>query len=120
MRFVSIASALILSSVASVALAQSPQDFTLVNRTGYTIDQVYVSPVKASDWQEDVLGQDQLENGQRVNITFPKRARTCNWDLKVVYDDNETAEWSGFNLCEVSRVTIKYNRRTGETSAEYE
>ena len=28
--------------------------------------------------------------------------------------------WSDFNLCEVSRITIHYKRKTGETWAEYE
>ncbi len=109
----------LLSAVPPAALA-GEQDFTLVNRTGYTIEQVYVSPIKARDWEEDVLGQDVLDDGESVNIRFSKREDVCRWDLKVVYDDGEEAEWADFNLCEVSRITIHYERRSGRTWAEYD
>ena len=98
---------------------EGKQDFTLVNRTGYTINEVYVSPSQADDWQEDVLGEDTLEDGQSVNIHFHRDAHPCHWDLKVVYDDKTTAEWSRFDLCTVSEITIHYNEKTGETSATY-
>jgi len=113
------AAALLVSLVPSTTYA-ADQDFTLVNATGYTIEQVYVSPSKSSDWEEDVLGRDVLADGENVRISFPKRESVCTWDLKVVYDDGEAATWSGFNLCEVSRITIYYSRKSGETRAEYE
>jgi hypothetical protein len=114
------AAAAVLMSFASSAAHAADQDFTLVNETGYTIEQVYVSPIKASDWEEDILGRDVLSDGENVLIQFPKRENVCRWDLKVVYDDGEEATWSDFNLCEVSRITIHYKRKTGETWAEYE
>ncbi|HLO75571.1 MAG TPA: hypothetical protein VK196_03855 [Magnetospirillum sp.] len=96
------------------------QDFDLVNKTGYTIEEVYVSPSAASDWQNDVLGTGVLNNGQKVHITFSRAGSTCKWDLKVVYSDKETAEWEQFDLCTTSKITIHYDRKSGETSAEYE
>ena len=122
MRFSNVLAALaviLLSAVSTAALA-GDQDFTLVNRTGYTIEQVYVSPIKARDWEEDVLGRDVLDDGDVVNIRFSKREDVCRGDLKVVYDDGEEAEWSDFNLCEVSRITIHYERKSGRTWAEYD
>lgn len=112
--------AVILSLAVPAAALAADQDFTLVNRTGYTIEQVYVSPIKARDWEEDVLGRDVLDDGDVVNIRFSKREDVCRWDLKVVYDDGEEAEWSDFNLCEVSRITIHYERKSGRTWAEYD
>jgi hypothetical protein len=106
--------------ISSVASAAGKQDFKLVNKTGYVIDQVYVSPSKANDWEDDVLGQDQLADGQSVDITFHRAETTCNWDLKVVYDDDETAVWSKLNLCEIQKVTIRWNKKTGETTATVE
>ncbi len=115
-----VAAAAVLTSFTSTAAHAADQDFRLVNATGYTIEQVYVSPRKSSDWEEDVLGRDVLADGERVDITFPKRENVCRWDLKVVYDDGEEAIWNDFNLCETSRITIHYNRKSGETWAEYE
>jgi len=103
------------------AHAQGKQDFTLINKTGYDISEVYVAPSKSSDWEEDVMGKDALVNGDSVDISFKRADKTCKWDLKVVYaDDDSTAEWSGFDLCTVSKITIIYNRSTGATSAKYE
>jgi hypothetical protein len=31
------------------------QDFTLVNRTGFTISALYVAPERDRDWGEDIL-----------------------------------------------------------------
>ena len=101
----------------SAALA-ADQDFSLINATGYAISELYVAPTKTADWQEDVLGQDVLGDGQQVNVSFSRSSDTCHWDLKVVYaDDNSSAEWLGVDLCELSAVTIKYNADSGETSA---
>lgn len=102
------------------AWAEGKQNFTLKNRTGYTISEVYVSPSKASSWEEDVLGRDEMPDGEAFDITFSRSEKSCNWDLKVVYDDGTPAEWSGFNLCEVSTISIFYDRKKDKTWAEYE
>jgi hypothetical protein len=102
----------------TAAALAADQDFALINATGYAISELYVAPTKTSDWQEDVLGQDVLGDGQQVNVSFSRSSDTCHWDLKVVYaDDNTSAEWLGVDLCALSAVTIEYNADSGETSA---
>ena len=120
MRTTLAAAAALWAMAASPVLAQGKQDFDLVNKTGYTIDEVYVAPSSSSDWEEDVLGRDVLNDGEAVHINFNRATKTCKWDLKVVYSDKEEAEWDSFDLCQVSKITIKYNRSSGATSAEYE
>lgn len=103
-----------------LAIAGS-QDFTLVNKTGYEIGEVYVSPAKSADWEDDVLGQDVLPDGDRVDISFSRDTDACYWDMKVVYTiDSTSAEWERFNLCEVSKIKIYYNAKTDTTTATYE
>jgi len=114
-------SALFVLAAAHGASAQeAKQDFTLVNTTGYTIDKVFVAPTKSDDWEEDVLGRDQLVDKDKVAIHFSRADKTCLWDLKVVYDDATSAEWTKFDLCTVSKITIKYDRASDTTSAVYE
>lgn len=119
-RKIALASALLLAASTSAALAGSKQDFDLVNKTGYTIDEVYVAPSSSDDWEEDVLGDGVLANGKTTHIRFKRAGNTCKWDLKVVYTDKETAEWEEFDLCTTSKIIIHYDRKSGETSAEYE
>ena len=113
------AAALIGCALATPAVA-GQQDFVLLNDTGYTIEEVYVSPSRAQTWEEDVLGRDVLADGTRTKIRFDRSEDSCLWDLKAVYEDGETAEWQGFNLCEVSVVAISYDEETGTTTARYE
>jgi hypothetical protein len=102
---------------AGPALA-AKQDFQLNNGTGYTIAEVYVAPSRSDDWEEDVLGRDVLGDGEATAISFVKAGSTCVYDLKVVYDDGEEAEWAKLDLCSISEVDIRYNRKSGETWAE--
>jgi hypothetical protein len=108
------------SFLSATAALAGDQDFTLTNKTGYTISEVYVSPSKSSEWEEDVLGQAVLADGDNVEIKFSRATTSCKWDLKVVYDDKETAEWDGFDLCTISKISISYNRKSGETWATSE
>ena len=117
-KFIQSAAALMVAA-ASPAVA-GEQDFVLVNNTGYAVEEVYVSPTRVADWQEDVLGADMLPDGSRVTITFDRSEDSCLWDLKVVYEDTEAVEWPSFNLCEISVITISYDEDTGDTIADYE
>ncbi|MBA4788546.1 MAG: argininosuccinate lyase [Rhizobiales bacterium] len=106
-----------ISSAVSPAMA-AKQDFELVNKTGYDISHVYVSPTKSEDWEEDVLGKDVLSDGDAWDIEFDRGDKTCKWDLKVVYaDDNSSAYWRNIDLCKVEKITIRYNRKSDTTSA---
>ena len=108
--------------VLAPALAHAaPQDFDLDNETGYTIKNLYISPTTTNDWQEDVLGVDTLDNGQSVHIHFPGgRGETCEWDLKISYEDDSSHQWMNVNLCSINKVTIHYDEGTHETSATSE
>lgn len=117
MRLISYAAAIALLAFATSAAA-GQQDFTLINSTGYTLNEVYVSPSKSNDWEEDVLGVDILKDGNRTSITFDRNTDACLWDLKVVYDDGDSAEWDALNLCKISVANISYDRKTGDTSVE--
>ena len=61
------------------------QDFTLLNRTGCQIGEVYVSRSSSRNWGGDIMGSDALENGRSVNITFNAPDSVCRWDMKVKY-----------------------------------
>jgi len=109
--------ALCLGLQASAALAQARQDFSLANRTGYTINELYIGPVTSKTWGPDVLGAGVLTDGREVDIQFQGQSSECFWDLKVVYDDGDTTEWENVNLCRISRVTLFWDRAAGTTRA---
>jgi hypothetical protein len=119
--FVAAVATALLASAAPAGADDAKQDFRLINKTGYELKALYVSPSKADDWQEDILGQDTLADGQAVNIHFNPKVSTCNWDLKVVYsDDDSSAVWQKIDLCTVEKITIRYNRKSDTTSASFD
>ncbi len=99
-------------ALASMTLQATQQrrnlDFTLVNRTGLTIMEVYLSPTNSDEWGEDVMGKDVLANREKVDIVFSSTETECNWDLKVVDEDDDSIEWTKLNLCTASEITLMY------------
>ena len=95
-------------------------DFTLVNRTGYTIREVYIAPSKSGSWGKDRLGDGTLGNTRQRLFKFSDKA-SCKQDLQVIFDDDGSdVVWEGFDLCTIDKITLKYNRLTKEVSADTE
>lgn len=111
-----LAAALLLSS-AGLAAAASDADFTLRNRTGYQIDEVYVSARSSKDWGRDIMGRDALPDGESVKISFPHGGNACRFDIKVKYEDDDTAEWSDVNLCQYSAINLFWDSKKQTTRA---
>ena len=111
-----------LSALPGGAVAQEPkQNFTLVNRTGYDLAELYISPANASDWEDDVLEDDELEEGESRAVAFHPSVKTCLWDMKVVYSiDESEAVWRSIDLCRVSKITLRYDKPTDKTTAVFD
>ena len=108
-----------LLAAAGVAFA-GDADFTLVNRTGYALNEVFISPTKKDNWGKDRLGENQLLNGQARKFKFGD-TKHCVQDIKVVFaDDGSDVDWEGLDLCDLDKITLRYNRKTGDVSADTE
>ena len=92
------------------------QDFTLVNATGVEINAVHISPHNVNDWEEDILGQDTLPDGQHVDIHFKRGEKAAMWDLRIEDKAGNPIEWENLNLLEISKLTLHYanNKATAE------
>ncbi len=123
MRSLKLACVAALAAAAVVVAAPRPgvagdADFKLVNRTGYQIDEVYVSAHSSHHWGHDIMGRDALADGEVVKITFPHGGDACHYDIKVLYhDDDSTAEWSDINLCKYERISLYWDEKKQVTRA---
>jgi hypothetical protein len=106
--FLGLVCAVVLAGAGSAVKAQGKQDFTLVNKTGLEIHELYVSPANDDQWGEDVLGRDILKSGESVEITFARKEKSCVWDLKIVDEDKDDVIWEDINLCKAEEITLKY------------
>lgn len=118
MRRALLIAAFAIASFTSSAMAANA-DFVLVNKTGYDINEVFISPTNKQNWGNDRLGAYQLTNNDSVTMRFGD-TKNCHQDIKVIFTDDESeVEWDNFNLCEINQIILKYNRKTDEVSAEY-
>lgn len=93
------------------------QDFVLVNKTDVEIHELYISSADTDDWEEDVLGVDTLPPGESVRISF-KGHKECKWDLMIKDEDGTSIEWSGLDLCSISKVTLRLKGKTATADLE--
>ncbi|WP_338665181.1 hypothetical protein VQH23_08390 [Pararoseomonas sp. SCSIO 73927] len=83
------------------AFAQSNNpDFRLNNRTGQTINEVYVSSSARADWGRDLLGNNTLPSGQSFSVVLP--AGQCMNDIRVVYANGAAQERRQVNTCGIT------------------
>ena len=105
---------------ASGAAIAGEADFTMVNRTGYSIREVYISAARRNNWGNDRLGDGVLDNNRSKLFRFSDRA-SCRQDLMVVFDDDGSkVTWKDVDLCEINKISLKYNRSTRTVSADTE
>ena len=97
-------------------------DFELVNGTGWAIKEIYISPSAVDNWQKNVLAQlGPMSDGQSLPIEFSSDSNTAKWDMKIVWvDEGEDVVWQNLDLSNLSKLTLRYNAETNETSAEAE
>ncbi len=99
--------ALPLISMGARSALADPRDFTLVNATGTTIRQVYVSQVSENTWGPDVLGRDVLPAGESTPIVFPEpEPGICSYDIKVTVEGGAEGRLDNVNLCTIGTVTF--------------
>ncbi|MFC0408110.1 hypothetical protein [Roseomonas elaeocarpi] len=93
--------AALLTATAAPALAAGPQGndptFFLVNNSGDTINEAYVSSSRQDNWGEDRLGENVLSSGLALRIAPPRGQ--CNNDIRVVYDGGRSEERRNVNTC---------------------
>ena len=106
-NFIGLAGAL---SLTPALLHAGDQDFTVVNKTGFSIQSLHVSPHSSDEWGEDILGKDTLENGTEVEIVFHRKEKAAKWDLRVADEDDKSYVWEGLNLLEISEVSLFYRK----------
>lgn len=80
--------------------------FVLKNQTSSVLAEFYASPANLDDWEEDILGTDTLEAGTQGSVTIRDGRRTCNYDMKFVFDDDEEVIEKGIDLCETGEYTL--------------
>lgn len=94
------------------ATAQTDRDgqqrwINVVNNSGTTIREFYMTDVDTRGWGDDRLGQNVIEPGESYRIlpTARQRARGyCMYDMKLVLANGQSLERREVNLCQVTSL----------------
>ncbi|AYF34300.1 hypothetical protein ACSTAY_13340 [Vreelandella alkaliphila] len=88
MRIKVLFAALLILCSSSLAMA-ADYYIDITNRTGYILYYMYISPTDSKSWEEDVLGNDVLMDGdtQRVAITGYD---SPIFDIRLVDEDDDS------------------------------
>ncbi|WP_301116617.1 hypothetical protein [Pusillimonas sp. (ex Stolz et al. 2005)] len=81
--------------------------FAIVNKTSGVVEKFYASPTDASDWEEDLLGDDAIPPGGRYQVRFKDKRGACQYDLRFEFRDErfETLEDTQ-NLCRITEYEL--------------
>ena len=69
---------------------QTGSTINIVNKTGYTIFYIYLSPVSSDSWGLDRLGSGVLINNNSFSISSLPLNVTNRYDIRIVDEDNDS------------------------------
>ncbi len=94
--------------------AEPDAEVTVVNGHARTLFQLYFRPQQGGDdWGPDRLGNGTVDPGARETIRFTSGG-TCQFDVRIVFDNDSAEERKGVNLCETHVLAFAPGWTTAE------
>lgn len=98
-------------AAAFCALAATPsvakdRRVDIINKTGYTMTSFFASAVDEDSWEEDMLDNDTLKDGEVLEADIDDGTDACIYDFKAVFVDGDTAIKRKVNVCEIGTFTF--------------
>ena len=81
-------------------------DFSVTNFTGTSLRGFYLSPIASQGWEENLLGEVELQDGDSINIQFSPSEKALTWDMRIEAVDGHYAELKEIKLGELSKMTL--------------
>jgi hypothetical protein len=106
------------ASPAGSLAAASPAGpaFTLLNRSGRPVAQLYASPAGLGEWGHDRLGTTTVPPGGRHLVRLGAGAG-CRQDLRILYRDGARQDLPGLDLCVTREVVLGAAAAAGTAAA---
>jgi hypothetical protein len=101
-----VAAGLTLASGAAAAPDGKNRKVTVENLSSQTVRELYASPITATTWEEDLLGQRTLTAGQSISANIDNGTNECYFDLRAVLADGKAIEQRKVNVCAASKWVI--------------
>lgn len=94
---------------AGQASAALQKKINIFNGAQVEIDTLYISPTNANDWEENILKEETLPNGDKADIEISRTENAEAWDIKVTNKKGESMTWIGVPLNKSGQITLLPN-----------
>lgn len=99
------------AATAALLLAAAPAfaedlNFTLNNTSSSPVNGFYVSHVGTNSWEENLMEGRTLPSGGSVSVLIADGRTTCEYDIKVTFEDGSATDEREQNLCEMGSYTV--------------
>jgi hypothetical protein len=83
--------------------AQSGPVISIENKTGVDIYHIYISSAGVDNWEEDLLGDDVLENGETLECKLPHGGK---WDFMAEDEKGGTYQLMGISVPGTNKLVL--------------
>jgi hypothetical protein len=80
--------------------------FKIENATSLTLTHLYLSPAASDTWDRDILGDQTAPAGATIDVTIDDGVESCMYDLRARFENDETMDVRGVNICEIEGRTV--------------
>jgi hypothetical protein len=81
--------------------------FDVVNNTGVTLVDVFVTPAEQNNWGNDILPNNLFENGSTISVTIPADyGSTCMFDMKITDLAGSHITFTNIDACKLIKLQI--------------
>ncbi len=81
--------------------------YDVVNNTGVTLVDVYVTPAETEHWGNDILPNNLFENGSTITVTIPADyGTTCLFDMKITDAAGGHVIFKDIDACKLIKLQI--------------
>ncbi len=81
--------------------------YQVINNTGFTLVDIFVSPAESNNWGSDILPNNLFENGSTVTVTIPEGfGETCIFDMKITDTEGNFVTFTNIDACKLVSLQI--------------
>ena len=95
---------LLMAAMVFFSFAAEAGQIMITNAVGGEISSLYLSDSGENEWEEDLLGNNTLDDGDSLRVTV--QGSYDSFDLRAEDDEGNAVEWYGFPG-NVTRITLK-------------
>ncbi len=89
------------------SIAAAPLEFDITNVTGYHLTEIFIKPVSARKWEQEILAGKVLKSSEKIHISFATFFGDCFWNIRAIDADGDSYFQNRVNLCGNADISIK-------------